>query len=658
MAISGVVREYLERQAVIIYRASKFRNDPSHPIAQIRLLSVHQSTNAGDPLTGDLAIRELYDPSLEFHALSYVWGDEEEREPMVLNGVSTSVTKNLADALRCLRSEGKAMHLWADAVCINQYDADEKSIQISMMGEIYSGATRTTIFLGKEDERSDLAMDVVAGITEEKMAMFDPEADEWLGVYQLLRREWWTRLWVIQEAILSKQPIVKCGAKEAHLDRFADLYTYWDRLFYEHDNLDRFNSLNLFYKVPFRGFMSRDNKRWVGVGLNSWMPVVAGDFGCKYIRDRIYGILSLAGPIAKLMVDISYVKHPTTQRFVKSDRTVLKEASTVPFFELRSLTPLLMAQEHTVPELDLPSWCSDWLSSGTMTAIDYGGAAFPMDHFNEHNSIPGPWQMNDHRYKSASSTLVSRYADWRARTEPEAEDPDSMLKDSQRNYDAFLFSHDLEVMAVRGYIVDVIDFVGVTPWVDVGVTHKELQESKVERAKQVRKAVQEWEKHIETRDASIYDKTPGGRKEAFWRTLIANREFDMEDKDGDIDPRIPTPDFEQYFDAWMGRGPHADDADAFRNYSRPAIFRCTRRAFVTTEKGYFGLAPVLPAQRATTQVGDLVCILRGALMPCILRPSPGTDCCTFKGISYVHGIVGGEHLRQVKVEDLQEFWIN
>jgi len=79
---------------------------------------------------------------------------------------------------------------------------------------------------------------------------------------------------------------------------------------------------------------------------------------------------------------------------------------------------------------------------------------------------------------------------------------------------------------------------------------------------------------------------------------------------------------------------------------------------VTTEKGYFGLAPALPAQRATTQVGDLVCILRGARMPCILRPSPGSDCCTFKGISYVHGIVGGEHLRQVKVEDLQEFWIN
>jgi hypothetical protein len=575
---------------------------------------------------------------------------------MVLNGVRTTITRNLADALRCLRSEGKARHLWADAVCINQYDANEKSSQVAMMGEIYSGAERTYIWLGREDERSDLAMDLVANITEEKMAMFDPNDDKWLGVYQLLRRDWWTRLWVIQEAILSRQPIVKCGDKEVHLERFADLYTYWNRLSYEHDNFNRFSTLNLFYKVPFRGFMSRDNKRWVGVGLNVWMPVAVANFGCRYMRDRVYGILGLAGPIAKRRVGISYARHPTTQQFAKSDRRVLQEACTVPFFELGTLTPFLMAQEHTSPTLDLPSWCSDWLSPGTMTAIDYDGAAFPMGHFNESNSIPGPWRMHKDRYKSASPMTAVRSAGWRARTKSEAKGPNAKVKDSRQNYDAFLFSHDLEVIAVRGYVVDIVDFVGVTPWVEIGVTLEEQQESKRERARQVRKSVQGWEQLVAGGKASIYDKTLGGRKEAFWRTLIANREFDMEDKNGDIDPSIPSHDFEQYFDAWMGRGPHADDEDAFRNYSRPAIFRCTRRAFVTTEKGYFGLAPALATQ-TTTQVGDMVCILRGSLMPCILRPSPGTNCCTFQGITYVHGIVKGEYLRQVKTEDLQEFWI-
>jgi hypothetical protein len=464
------------------------------------------------------------------------------------------------------------MHLWADAVCINQYDGDEKTTQVAMMGEIYSGAERTYIWLGREDERSDIAMDLVAGITEEKMAMFDPEADEWLAVYQLLRRDWWTRLWVIQEAILSIQPIVKCGAKEAHLDKFADLHTYYDHFFYEHANLARFNSLNLFYQVPFGGFLTRNNKRWVGMALNSWMPLSVGGFRCKYMRDRVYGILSLTGTIAKQRIDISYATHPTTQRFIKSDRRVLQEASTVPFFELGTLTPLMMAQEHNVPELDLPSWCSDWLSPATMTAIDYDGGAFPMDHFNERNSIPGPWQMHEDWYKSASPITALRHAGWRARTESEAKDPKPNLKDPRQNYDAFLFSRDQEIMAVRGYVVDVIDFVGVTPWVEVGVTVEELQESKKERAKQVREAVQEWEKDVETRKASMYDETPGGRKEAFWRTLIANREFNMADKNGDIDPNIPTHDFEQYFDAWMGRGPYANDDNVFRNYSRPAGF--------------------------------------------------------------------------------------
>jgi hypothetical protein len=110
--------EDLEKQAGIIYNGSKFQQRSALPVVQIRLLSLHPSTNACSPLIGDLTVRELYDPSLQFAALSYVWGDESVREQMVLNGVNTTITRNLAEALRCLQSEGKANHLWADAVCI------------------------------------------------------------------------------------------------------------------------------------------------------------------------------------------------------------------------------------------------------------------------------------------------------------------------------------------------------------------------------------------------------------------------------------------------------------------------------------------------------------------------------------------------------------
>jgi hypothetical protein len=180
--------------------------------------------------------------------------------------------------------------------------------------------------------------------------------------------------------------------------------------------------------------------------------------------------------------------------------------------------------------------------------------------------------------------------------ESEARGLKPKLRNHRKNYDAFLFSRDLEVIAVRGYVVDIVDFVGVTPWVEVGETIQEQQRSKLERAGKVREAVRGWEKHVEINKAVSYGKAHDDSKEAFWRTLIANREFDMEDKDGHINPSIPAHDFKQYFDAWMRRGPHAENNDAVKRYSRPAIIRCTKRAFITTEKGYFGLAPALPTQ--------------------------------------------------------------
>jgi hypothetical protein len=127
---------------------------------------------------------------------------------------------------------------------------------------------------------------------------------------------------------------------------------------------------------------------------------------------------------------------------------------------------------------------------------------------------------------------------------------------------------------------------------------------------------------------------------------------------------------EQSFDAWMGRGrntgneelitqykrSNTGNEELITQYKRSAVGRCTKRAFITTQKGYFGLAPALPMQEQT-QRGDFVCILRGAKWPCILRLNPGMNCCIFIGFSYVHGIMDGEYLRQARVEHLMEFWI-
>jgi hypothetical protein len=42
--------------------------------------------------------------------------------------------------------------LWVGAICINQEDLDEKTVQVPLMGEVYSSAELVVIWLGEVSE--------------------------------------------------------------------------------------------------------------------------------------------------------------------------------------------------------------------------------------------------------------------------------------------------------------------------------------------------------------------------------------------------------------------------------------------------------------------------------------------------------------------------
>ncbi|OCK90271.1 HET-domain-containing protein, partial [Cenococcum geophilum 1.58] len=169
--------------------------DPSKQ--QIRLLSLF-SSSSDDPLSGELRVISLQDGE-KYSALSYVWGDEKFCPQMRLNGIDMTITSNLAIALRRLHSEGKARNIWIDAVCINQTDSAEKSHQVQMMKDIYANADLTLIWLGENADDSDLAMDLVSTISDEDFQQYTPEDPSWLALDPLFKRDWWTRMWIVQE---------------------------------------------------------------------------------------------------------------------------------------------------------------------------------------------------------------------------------------------------------------------------------------------------------------------------------------------------------------------------------------------------------------------------------------------------------------------------
>ncbi|KAF2501412.1 hypothetical protein BU16DRAFT_522381 [Lophium mytilinum] len=80
-----------------------------------------------------------------YYAASYTWGAPGLFQEIELNGVVHAIQANLFDFLQQLRLADAAVTLWVDALCINQKDNLEKSIQVPLMGLIYSNANRFKI---------------------------------------------------------------------------------------------------------------------------------------------------------------------------------------------------------------------------------------------------------------------------------------------------------------------------------------------------------------------------------------------------------------------------------------------------------------------------------------------------------------------------------
>jgi hypothetical protein len=90
----------------------------------------------------------------EYKALSYTWGGPEITLPICVEGCILSSTLNLESALRQFRLRNEILTLWIDAICINQLDNEERTQQVTLMGDIYSQSKEVVIWLGKDLDSS------------------------------------------------------------------------------------------------------------------------------------------------------------------------------------------------------------------------------------------------------------------------------------------------------------------------------------------------------------------------------------------------------------------------------------------------------------------------------------------------------------------------
>ncbi|KAK0657880.1 heterokaryon incompatibility protein-domain-containing protein, partial [Cercophora newfieldiana] len=334
----------------------------------IRLLCLASSVKHDAPLRGTLVDAKLEDLSDDlidtYTALSYVWGDPVRVGEILLDGQPFGLTASLRDALHDIRDEAREFRIWADAICINQDDVTERNKQVAMMGRIYSNATHTIIYLGAFTTAVAKALDMI----DPRKSRHGPYRNSAGGVptgpmweealSDILNREWFRRVWVFQELVLSRDPWVQVGISRVRWDPFRELVFDLHKM-----ASDGFNA----------GIRAESSKSAIHIledmhkartddssrSLFQLLQARRG-MGATDPRDIIFGHLGIASlpPGHRPYIEVDYSKS-VMELYVSVALYILK----TPGRNLGSLAVLFEQLHGPVPPnwtTALPSWVPDW----------------------------------------------------------------------------------------------------------------------------------------------------------------------------------------------------------------------------------------------------------------------------------------------------------
>jgi hypothetical protein len=202
---------------------------------QFRLLRILPAGNLADDIRCEIFHSSLDDHPV-YEALSYTWGDPDVTLPICVANKRYDVTTNLECALRYIRLPDCDRIIWIDALCINQRDPLEKNHQVGQMRQIYMSAVQVLVWLGEQGD-SELALNFLKGLKEDiekKTYIYygDNSQEEWDACYKLFyERPWWTRTWILQEALHETPVLVHIGPTVIELDELCArfrAYTFED----------------------------------------------------------------------------------------------------------------------------------------------------------------------------------------------------------------------------------------------------------------------------------------------------------------------------------------------------------------------------------------------------------------------------------------------
>ncbi|KAK4557081.1 hypothetical protein LTR86_006062 [Recurvomyces mirabilis] len=540
-----------------------------------------------------------------YKCLSYVWGSQDDKVPILLDGKDHGVTRNLHAALNMLRRTDFVARIWIDALCIDQNDDEEKRAQVAMMGDVFGTAGEVIVWLGgpagllPRDMDMHVVVERCLALLAENVHFHDLPFDShcmsrkclaahnqssdvaysWAEILVVLRSwfesAWFERTWTVQEIVLSRKATLLLGPVKLP----------WSTVTKAFGNLGEHMSsccTECVYGLPGEDprhvYRMTSNvidlaaaKNKLDQGQHLIEPLL--QFSWKKAtdpRDKIYGLLGLQSR-----------KRPTP---VMPDYAASLQDILISF-----ATDVIKTQDWLVPlcldlrqELKgLPSWVPDWTFTAT-NPVFYSIARFTWT-----------WSY------SAADELEG-----------------NVMIDGEN------------VLSVDGIRVDHIDEIG------------EAYEMTKDCADQVA-VLQSWNKMIDLDNRGEDKYISGGTLEqAFWRTMFADR-FHQDQKPRQLRADDVTALYSFLEETEDRLKKYGNDAlIGLNDAMSPHIIAVLDRRLFRTRRGWLGVCP------RTAVAGDEVFVLGDCPVPVVLRridaeEGEGEEYQVL-GHCYVHGIMEGE----------------
>ncbi|KAH7231986.1 heterokaryon incompatibility protein-domain-containing protein [Fusarium solani] len=596
----------------------------TNAIRLIRLMPRSHRRPAG--ISTDLVLCELT-PTFRGHcppytAVSYAWGKNTTSSLLAIGKQIYEVSSTVEQVLRQLQAEDTDTFVWVDQVCINQQDDAEKSDQVQQMRNIYSEAKLVVAWLGPAADGSDMLLKHIESTgdaiwADDHARIFAAHSNEEglqaisCAFRSLCKREYWRRLWIIQEFAVANSLRIACGGVMVWDWNLQALLVYMNRLLNGNHSRSGAKTIDVLSdSMPrayitsatsfMEGVVTRRCRYWARHGDSDILfrvlvttLVLEHDYNQPLATnplDRIFSILHLAQD-ANEFVDIVDYSRTCEDIYREVALIILKQG------HIDLLSYCQFPKEYP----NIPTWTPDWRSQirSPCTGPPWLNSFHASANTASRQCVTSPNQHTILLNGTIVSTIVECGSIW---------DPNWLSP--------------LELAQTINYLKEVQAFCARSPRftlsdeAEVAAAHIAIAACDEENGQeQFQDCVQAW------REVMDYSKGAGSTE---------NRAMEAQG----------------YGHTTKGLAAAAEDLDGWlsSHWYTTRLRLLHARVPILSQSGHVGLVP------SNAKTGDRICIFLGGKVPYIIRPSQdGSGTFLLVGEAYVYGIMHGELMGETVV---------